>query len=157
MQYRIPVDQSLATVNQSFLVQPHEHLDHGCGQALVHRESVARPVDGIPESPHLAADRATRLFFPLPDPVDKRFPAEVMPVLPLRVELSLYDHLGGNAGVIGARLPQGPVAFHPVETGQSIHQRVLESVPHVQRARYIGRRDHDAVSGARAGRGEPAG
>jgi hypothetical protein len=40
----------------------------------------------------------------------KRLAAEVVAGLALGVELALHHHLGGDAGVVGARLPQRVVA-----------------------------------------------
>ena len=46
-------------------------------------------------------------------------------------------------GVIGAGLPQHVAAPHPFKTAQNVLQGVVERVPHMQRTRHIGRRDHD--------------
>ena len=75
---------------------------------------------------------------------------------PFCLELAFDDHLGGNPGVVTAGLPQRVVATHAVEAGQCIHQCVLESVPHVQTAGHIRRRNHDAVGFALPGRAEIA-
>ena len=61
------------------------------------------------------------------------------------IQLALHHDLGGDAGVVGARLPQGVLALHAVVADQGIHQGVLEGVAHVQRAGDVGRRQHDAV------------
>ena len=68
--------------------------------------------------------------------------------MPSAAELTLDHHLRGDAGVIRARLPQRRVAAHAVPAGEGVHERVLEGVPHVQRAGDIRRRQHDAVEGA---------
>ena len=65
--------------------------------------------------------------------------------MPLCVELALDHDLRGDAGVVGARLPQRVVAPHAVVADQRVHQGVLEGVAHVQRAGDVGRRQHDAV------------
>jgi len=62
----------------------------------------------------------------------------------LLLELALDHDLGGDAGVIGAGLPQGVETAHAVIARQRVHQRVLERVAHVQRARDVGRRQQDA-------------
>ena len=61
------------------------------------------------------------------------------------VELALDDHLRGDAGVVGAGLPQRVIAAHAVVARQRVHERVLERVAHVQRAGDVRRRQHDAV------------
>src|SRR5690606_29237770 len=45
-QHGIPVDQALAAVDQSFLVQPHERLDHGVRGHRVHGEHAVIPDAG---------------------------------------------------------------------------------------------------------------
>ena len=60
-------------------------------------------------------------------------------------QLPLDHHLRGDAGVVGAGLPQHVLAAHPLEARQDVLQRVVERVPHVQRAGHVGRRDDDAV------------
>ena len=61
-------------------------------------------------------------------------------------QLSLNHHLGCDAGVIGARLPQGVAPLHAVVTRQGIHDGVLEGVSHVQTAGDVGRWNDDAVA-----------
>jgi hypothetical protein len=62
----------------------------------------------------------------------------------LRIELAFDDDLRGDTCVIGARLPQCVIPAHAVITGQRIHQGLVETVPHMQRAGHIGRRQQDA-------------
>ena len=64
---------------------------------------------------------------------------------PCWFELTLDHHLGRDARVIGAGLPQRAPALHPVKSRQRVHQRVLERVTHVQGAGDVRRRNHDAV------------
>ena len=59
------------------------------------------------------------------------------------LELALDDDLGRDAGVVGARHPERVVALHPVVADQRVHDRVLERMPHVQRAGDVGRRQLD--------------
>ena len=71
--------------------------------------------------------------------------------LPHRFELALHHHLGGDAGVIGARLPQRVAPAHALEADQNVLQREGERVAHVQAAGHVGRRHHDGVGlGVRA-------
>ena len=154
LQHGIPIDEPLAPINEALAIQPHEHFGHGLGQAGVHREAIARPVDGGAEPPHLLGDDTARLLLPLPDASNEGIPSEIGAVLAFGVELSFDDHLGRDAGVIGAGLPQRVAARHPVVADQCIHDRVLEGMTHVQRARHIGRRNHDRIGDSRAARRE---
>ena len=65
-------------------------------------------------------------------------------------ELALDHHLGGDAGVIGARLPEHVAAAHALEAAQDVLQGVVEGVAHMQGARHVGRRDDDAEGLGRA-------
>ena len=154
MQDGVPVDQALAAVNQVLVVERDEYLGDGPRQALVHRETVAAPVDGTAEPPQLIGNLPAGLLLPLPDALDELLAAEFAPRRAFRVQEPLDDHLRGDAGVVHARLPQCLVATHSLVTRQRVHDRVLERVPHVQGARHVGRRDHDAIRFAVAARRE---
>ncbi len=150
VQHGVPVDQALAAVDQPFLVQRDEDLGDRGRQPLVHGEAVAAPVHRVAQPAHLPADGAPRLLFPFPDPGDEGLAADVGATLAGGVELAFHHHLGGDAGVVRARLPQCAVTAHAVVARERVHERVLEGVAHVQRAGDVRRRDHDAVGGAAA-------
>ena len=84
---------------------------------------------------------------PLPHLVQEFVPPQVVAAHLLGVQLAFHHDLGGDAGVVGARLPQGVVAAHAVVAGQGVHEAVLEGVAHVQGAGDVGRRQQDAVEG----------
>ncbi len=86
-----------------------------------------------PDSAFHAHTRSTNLLAP-----------EVASRLAFGLQLILDDDLRRDAGVIGADLPKRVVAEHAVVADQDVHQRLLERVPHVQRAGDIGRRKLDA-------------
>ena len=46
--------------------------------------------------------------------------------------------------MVSAGLPQGVVAAHAVVAGEGVHQGLVKSMPHVQRASHIGGREQDA-------------
>ncbi len=145
VQRRIPVDQALAAVNQTLMVQANKHFLHRGAESRIHGEALARPVQGGAQAPQLACDSTAGLFLPLPDFFDKFFATQVMATDALCFQLSLHHHLRGDAGVICAYLPQGVVTQHTVVTDQRVHDRFLKTVPHVQAAGDVGRWDHDAV------------
>ena len=131
---RAPVDDPLGAVDQAVVVQPLEDGLHGPGQALVHGEPLAGPVDAVAEPAHLAEDRAAGLGLPLPDPLDERLPAEVVAATAPRAASCALDHvLGGDAGVVHAGQPQRLVALHPLAAGERVHEGVVEGVADVQR------------------------
>ena len=143
-EHRIPVHQPLASIDEPVVVESHECLDDGAGQALVHGKALARPIARCAEAPHLVGDRRARLFLPRPDPLDEWRAPQVAARPALGLELILDHDLRGDAGVIGAHLPKRVVAAHPMPADEHIHQRLLERVPHVQRAGDVRGRKLDA-------------
>ena len=153
---RAPVDDPLGAVDQAVVEHPLEDGLHRAGQALVHREALAGPVDAVAEPAHLAEDLAAGLGLPLPDPLDERLAAEVVPGQALLGQLALDHVLRGDAGVVHARQPERVVALHPPAADQRVHQRVLERVAEVQRAGHVRRRDDDGERRLAASSGRPA-
>ena len=72
--------------------------------------------------------------------------------MPFARELPLDDELRGDAGVVGARLPEGVEAAHAVPADERVLERAALGVAHVQRAGDVGRRHRHDVDGARVGR-----
>jgi hypothetical protein len=60
-------------------------------------------------------------------------------------ELALDYHLGSDAGVIGAGLPEHVAAAHALEAREHVLQGVVERMAHMQRAGDVGRGNDDAV------------
>lgn len=151
LQYRRPVHQAFGTVDEPGVVELLEDGLHGAGQALVHGEAIAAPVDAVAEAAHLALDGAAGFALPIPDLVDEEFAAEVFLGLAVDGELLLHHGLGGDAGVIHAGQPQHLITLHALAAGEDVHEGVVESVAHVQVAGHIGRRQHNRVRGLGGG------
>src|SRR5471030_189946 len=154
VQLSVPVDQALAAVDQAVFMQAHEGFFNGFREAVIHGEALTAPVYGRAKATDLTADVAAGFIFPFPDFLKKFLAAKVVAALAFGFELTLHQHLRGDAGVVGARLPQGVATLHAAETDQGVHDRVVEAVTHVQAAGDVRRRDHDGVGLARALRGE---
>src|SRR6185295_4410973 len=105
------------------------------------------PVCGGAEAAHLARDGRSGLLLPLPHAPVELFAAELALVLTLRLDLPRDDHLGGDAGMVGADDPVGVEAAHAVVADERVHERLLERVAHVQGAGDVGRRKLDAIGG----------
>jgi hypothetical protein len=58
-------------------------------------------------------------------------------------QLPLDHHLGGDAGVIGARLPENVASAHALEAHENVLQGVVQGMAHMERARHVGRRNDD--------------
>ena len=150
-QLRVPVDQPLVLVDQARAVELDEHLEHRARQALVHGEALARPVAGGAEPLQLVDDGAARLRLPGPHLLEELLAAERAPARLLALhQLALDHHLGRDAGMVGARLPEHVAPAHALEAAQHVLQRVVERVAHVERAGDVGRRDDDAIGRGRA-------
>src|SRR3546814_16688240 len=78
-QYRVPVDEALAAIEQAGFMQPDEMFDDRLRIRGVNRERFARPVDAGPHATALAPDRVGRKFFPFPDISDQLLSATVAP------------------------------------------------------------------------------
>src|SRR6188768_25709 len=145
-QHRVPVDETLATVDQAFVVQAYEYLGHRAREVRIHRELVARPVDRRAEAAHLPRDRAAGFFLPFPDAFEELFASEVEAMFAFGAELALDHHLRRDAGMVGSGLPQRGIAAHAMPACECVHECVLECMTHVQRAGDVWRRQHDAIA-----------
>ncbi len=150
---RVPVDQPLVLVDQAGPVEFDEDLGDRPRQPLVHGEALAAPVAGGAETLELVDDLAAGFGLPGPHLLDEGLAADGVPVWLLTLHhLALDHHLGGDAGMVHARLPQHVAAAHPLEAGEHVLERVVEGVADMQRAGDVGRRDHDRER-LRAGHG----
>src|SRR5690606_39179341 len=141
-QFRVPVNQAFATVNQVFFVQTDEHFFYGVGKAFVHGETLALPVYGVTETAHLTGNGAARFCFPLPDFVDKGVATVIVTGFTLfSGNLTLNHHLGRDTRMVSPRLPQGVFALHALVADHGIHDGLLEGMTHMQTAGDVRRRD----------------
>ena len=147
---RVPVDQAFAAVDQPLFIQLHEHLVYRRAQPLVHGEALVLPVRRRAHAAKLPRDGAARFGFPFPHFLREFFAAVIVAGFAGGVENALHHHLRGDAGVVGAGLPQSVAPAHAVVANQRVHDGVLKRVPHVQTPGHIRRRNHDAV-GRRVG------
>src|SRR5262249_59605920 len=134
-------------VDQARSIKLHKDLDDSARKPLVQGEAFARPVAGGAEPLQLIDDDPARFRLPGPDPFKESGTAEHAPVRLLALhELTLDHHLGADASMISARLPQHVLAAHALEPAQHILQRVVERMPNVQGTGGIGWRDDHAKS-----------
>ena len=149
LELRVPVHQPLVAVDQPLRVEIDEGLGDGADHLVVggprhaHGEALARPVAGGAEPLQLVDDGPARLRLPGPDLLDEGRTAEFAPagLAGLR-QAALHHHLGGDAGMVRARLPEHVAPAHALEAAEDVLQGVVEGVPHVQAAGHVRRRDH---------------
>src|SRR5690606_30402819 len=66
-------------------------------------------------------------------------------LLPLH-HAAFHHHLGGDARVVHARLPEHVLAAHALEAHQNVLDGIVERVPDMERAGHVGRRDNDRIA-----------
>ncbi len=145
MQLGVPIDQALVAINQALLVEIDEHLADRVRQAVIHGETLARPVRRGAQAAQLAGDGAARFAFPGPDALDELLATEIMTGQAFRGHLALDHHLRRDTGMIGAGLPQRVEALHAVIAGEDVLQGEGQRVAHMQAAGYVRRRHHDGI------------
>ena len=131
LQFRVPIHQTLAAVDQAVFIEPHEYFDDGAGKPLVHGEPFALPIHGRTHAPNLLRDVAAGFLLPLPYLVDEGVAANVLQGNALRRQLTFHHHLRGDLRVVDAGLPERAAAIHALIANQRIHQRVLEGMADV--------------------------
>ena len=121
MEGRVPVDQAVAAVDQAFFVQFDKDLLHCGRQARVHGEALTRPVQGGAQAAQLPGDVAAGLLLPVPYFLVEFFATEFLAAAALCLQLPFHHHLGGDAGVVGAHLPEYLATLHAVVANQGVH------------------------------------
>ncbi len=144
LQAWVPVDQTLVLVDEALLVEFDEDLQDRARKPLVHREAFARPIGRGAEAAQLLADGAAGFVLPLPHRFEEFLAPHRDAALLALGKLAFDDELGGDAGMVGARLPQHVLAAHALETGERVLDRIVQCVADMQAAGDVGRRDDDA-------------
>ena len=136
---RAPVDDIITFIDETFLIESNKDLPNRLGKPLIHSESLTFPVAGGTKFLQLVDDRAALFRAPLPYLVDKGITAEIVSGFSLPGQLPFNDVLGGNAGMIGSRYPQGVVTAHAVITSQDILQSIVQGMTDMQHTGDVGR------------------
>ena len=111
--------------------------------ALVHREAGTLPVTGCTQLFLLLNDPVAVFVLPIPHTLQKFFATKIIAGQSLLAKLLFHLDLSSNAGMVYTGQPQGAVTLHPLEADQSILQRRIHSVTHVELTGNIGRRHDD--------------
>ena len=137
-----PVDHAVAAVDQSLVVQAHEHFLDSLRAALVHGKALALPVAAAAQLLQLADDAVAVLGLPCPGALQKTVAADHL--LGQALGAHSFHHLGfgSNGGVVGAGHPQGGIALHPLGADEHILHGVIQRMAHVELTGHV-RRGHD--------------
>ncbi len=130
---RAPVDNAGAFVNKPLIVKADKDMADSFGKALIHGEACPVPIAGDAHLLLLLHNAAAILLLPVPYPLQKLFPPQVIAgqalILP---QVFFHLGLGCNAGMVTAGNPQGRIPLHPLEADQNILQRTVHGVTHVE-------------------------
>ena len=125
---RIPIDQTLAAIDQTLVVHFNKDFDHSIVEIWTifmtgaritlracHREGCAVPVTRCTQPLELFYNCSARLLFPLPDFFQKFLASQGHTArLAPSCQLPLNNHLRGDARMVCAGLPQGVKSTHPM-------------------------------------------
>src|SRR5690606_19672147 len=142
-----PVDDVVPLVDQALPVKVDEDVAHRPGAALIHGEALPLPVARGAQALQLLEDPPAVVVLPLPDPLHKGLPAQIMPAGPFLGQRLLHPHLGGDARVVRPRQPEGLLPLHPVPPGEDVLQGLVQGVAHVEHPRHVGRGDDHGEPG----------
>ena len=138
-----PVDQARSAVDESLFVKAHKGFAHRFGESVVQGEALARPITGGAQASDLLGDAAAVFFLPLPGALDEFSRPSSSRFMPSLASIFLHQHLGGNAGMVGAGHPQGRDALHAVVADHQIFHGDEHGMPGVQFTGHVGRGDGD--------------
>ena len=140
---RAPVDDAVSLVDPALLIELHKHGLDSAGAALVHREALSVPVGTAADLLELLQNSGAVLILPLPAVLQKLLAADLMLVDALVLEHVRDLDLGRDGCMIGSRLPQRLVPFHPLPADQNVLHGIVKRMPHVQLPCDIRRRHDD--------------
>src|SRR6266446_2461080 len=136
------MDDAVAAVDEPSLVELDESFPDRAGQLRRKGVSRAVPVRRNADGAQLPQDFASSLLDECDRALNEGRAAEIKLRFAFGGELFLYDVLGRNAGVVGARNPERFVTNHATPAKDHVLDGVVEPMPHVQHGCHI-RRGHD--------------
>ena len=135
-----PVYYLRTLVYPAFFIKIKKCLLYRFRTAFIHGKALSVPVCGGAQLMKLIYDTATVLFSPFPAVFKEFFPSYLVFIYTLCLQAFRNLYLCGNGRMIGARLPQCLVSFHPLPTGQDILKCIIQGMSHMQLPRDIWRR-----------------
>ncbi len=142
---RAPVDDVLAPVDQAPFVQVNKHLAHRPTEFIVEREARAIPVTRRADGLELLENGPAGLVHMVPNRRDETVSTQVVARASFGGERTLDHVLRGDARMVGTGHPERSRALHAPPTDQHVLDGGVETMPHVQHRRHVGRRNHDHV------------
>ena len=124
----IPIRDPQALVNQPAIHVFHERPPHRSGQRSVHREALPSPIRADAQALQLPQNRPAVPRFAIPDPLEKRSPANIVPRLPLERQFLFHQDLRADPCVIRAGQVQRFKTLQALEARQHVNNRVVKRV-----------------------------
>ena len=144
---RVPVDQILSAIDESFFVEAHKGFSYGARRARIHGEALAGPIAACPDALELPDDATSVFLLPGPHVLEELLSTDLAAIDALFAKVSLDQHLGRDACMVGAGKPQHVVALHAPPSHRDVGQRNFVHVADVQCAGNVGRGRHQTVGG----------
>ena len=139
-----PVDDAVAAIDQSLIIEVYKYLANGTGAALVHREALARPITGCAELLELVDDARAVLIFPVPNSLKELLSSEIVArEIFVNAQVFLHLDLRCDTCVVRSGHPEGGKALHSLITAENVLERFVQSVSHMELTGYVGRGDND--------------
>ena len=140
---RTPVDDAVATIDQTVVVQSHEHLAHRARQLRAERIRCPLPVGTRSDLSQLIEDLSARQLGEGAHALHEGFAADVEPCVTLGCDLFLHHVLRGDSGVVSAGHPERFVAGHAAPADEDVLHGVVQAMPHMQHRGDVRRRNDD--------------
>ncbi len=141
----VPVHHAQAAVDESLVVEVHEHLQHALRAQFVHGEGRAVPVARGTQSAQLLQDDASVFLGPCPGMLQELLTSEVALLDALFGQTVHHLGLRGNGGMVGAGHPAGVLAVQACLAHQYVLNGIVEHVSHVQHTGHVWWRYDDGV------------
>ncbi len=136
-----PVDNIIALIDQSLVIETGKDLTDRARQSLVHCESFSIPITRRPQPFELVYNLTAGFLAPFPDPFYEFFSPDVMPFCSIFGKLTLHHVLGGDSGMVCSGKPKRVHSLHPPVPDQDVLEGVVQCMAHMQNACDIGRRN----------------
>ena len=143
--FRIPVHHTESAIDESLVIEIHEHLDYTLTALLVHGEGGAVPVARSTQTAQLLQDDATMLVSPCPSVLQELFTGQVVFLDTLLSEFLHHFGFCSNRSVVCARHPECILTLHTGSAYEDVLDGVVQHVTHVEHTCHIGGRNHDCV------------
>ena len=141
----VPVYHTYPAINQPFVIEVDKNIHNRLIQSLIHCKPGTVPVARSPQFFQLFKDNTAVFLFPFPGMFQKLFPRQVFFINSFLFQFVYHLTFGSNGSMVGSRHPAGVFSLHARTPYQHILKRIVQHMPHMKHARYVGRRNHNGI------------